>query len=106
MTEDIIKAITEAEEQAARIKSDALAEAAQILQDAQAEASRLEKFSAEENKQYREMQIKAANAQADKEYEFTLKEKEKEAKAYCENALLQSDASVGKIIGRILGGDR
>ena len=103
--EDIIKSIKKAEEDAAQMKSDALAKAAQILENAQAEAQRMESAAMEANKEYREQQLLKARAQADKEYEFTLREKEKEARAYCEGALLNSAASVEKIVGRIISGD-
>lgn len=103
--EDIIKSIKKAEEEAAQIKSDALLKAAQILEDAQMETNRLERVAAEENKEYRETQLKSAHAQADREYEFTLRERENQAQTYCEAALLDSGAAVGKIIGRILSGD-
>lgn len=103
--EDIIQSIMKAEKEAAQIKSDAQVKAAQILESAQAEAQTLEQTAAEENKTYRETQLNAARVQADKEYEFTLREKENDARAYCENALLESGVAVGEIIGRIVRGD-
>lgn len=103
--DDIIKSITKAETEAAQMKSNAQEKAARILDAAQVEVQRLEQNAAEENKTYREMQINAAVAQADKEYEFTLREKEKDARAYCEAVLLESGAAVAEIIGRIVRGD-
>ena len=106
MTEEIIKSITMAEEQAAQMKSDALDKAAQILSEAQTQATRLEASAAEECKAYRETQTRNALADAEKEYEAAMRAKEQQAKEYCTDALAKSDASVGKMIGRILGGNR
>lgn len=105
MTEEIIKSITAAEEQAAQYKRNAVDEAACILTDAQAQATRLENSAAEVCRAYRETQMKNAVNDAEKEYASALRAKENEAKAYCEAALAGSEASVGKIVGRILGGD-
>lgn len=106
MTEEIIKNITDAEAQAAQIKREAQERATAILAEATERAARLERSSAEVCKAYRESQMKAAHADAEREYAETLQAKTREAKAYCENALHGSDASVGKIVGRIVGGDR
>ena len=106
MTEEIIKSITAAEEQAAQMKRTALEKAAQILSEAQTQATRLEASAAEECKAYRETQSRNALADAEKEYEATMRAKEQQAKEYCEEALAKSGASVGNMIGRILGGDR
>ena len=105
MTEEIIKSITAAEEQAAQYKRNAVDEAARILTDAQAQATRLENSAAEVCRAYRETQMKNAINDAEKEYTSALRVKENEAMAYCEAALAGSEASVGKIVGRILGGD-
>lgn len=106
MTEEIIKSITAAEEQAAQIKRDALDKAAQILSQAQAQATRLESSAAEECKAYRETQSRNALADAEKEYDAAMRAKKNEAKEYCTDALANADASVGKMIGRILDGNR
>ena len=103
--EDIIKSIKRAEEDAAQMKNDALAKAAQILEAAQIEAQSMENAAAEANKEYREQQLLIARSQADKEYAYALQQKEKEARAYCEAVLLNSEVSIEKIVGRILSGD-
>lgn len=106
MTEEIIKSITAAEEEGAAMKRTALERAAQILSNAQAQASGVEKSAAQTCKAYRDAQIKRAQEDAEQEYEAALRAKKAEAKDYCEEALEGADASVTKIVGRILGGDR
>lgn len=106
MTNEIIKSITEAEAQAAELKQQAMEKAAQILADAEARAYKQEQLSAEENKSYRDSEIKAATAEAEAEYRQTLSAKEKEAKEYCAQVLASSETAVNSIVGRVISGNR
>ena len=105
MTEDIIKAITEAELQASQIKREAQEKATEIVAVATLRASETEKENAELCKSYRETQIKEGIEKAESEYQTAIRVKTEEAKAYCADALAKSGASVGKIVGRIVSGD-
>lgn len=105
MTEEIIKAITEAEAQGAKIRSDAMEKAAQIVAAAEAQAAREEKTSAEVCKAYADTQIKVAKADADKSYAETVDSEERKARAYCAEALKNADDEVSEIVGRIIRGD-
>ena len=106
MTEDIIKAITEAEAQASLIKKEAQEKATAIVAEATLRASETENKSAELCKSYRETQVKEMQENAEKEYQTTIREKTEEAKAYCEKALANAQASTEKIVGRIVRGNR
>jgi len=66
MTEEIIKSITEAEARAAKIKESAFAQAAEIAAKAEERAFEIEKSSEEVCRAYRETQLKAAEADAEK----------------------------------------
>ena len=105
MTEELIKAITDAEKQAEAIKAAALENAAAIIAAAEAEILQNEQAAAEANKKYREEQILAANQDAEKAYQATVAKKKEEAKAYCEKAFASADGEIGKIVGRIISGD-
>lgn len=105
MTEDIIKSITEAEAQAAELKAEALKKAAEIAVRAEARASELEKTSEEVCKAYRETQLKAAEADAEKEYFRTLVERRAEAEKYASRLLEQTELPVSGIVGRITSGN-
>ncbi|MBR1974236.1 MAG: hypothetical protein IKA20_00115 [Clostridia bacterium] len=106
MTEEILKSITVAEEEAAQIKCEAQENAARILSGAQSKADEIAKNTAEECKTYREAQIKKAQEDAEKEYTSTLKVKTEEAKAYCAEALENAESTVSTIVGRIVSGNR
>ena len=106
MTEEIIKSITVMEAEAEQIKTDAQNKAAVIIAEAEQKAAQAERLAADERKAYREKQYQNALAEADVEYEKTVAEKLRDAKGYCEEALNASEAYVGKIVGRIIGGDR
>ena len=106
MTEDIIKGITQAETQASQIKKEAQEKAAAIVAEATLRAREIENDGVQLCKSYRETQIKEAQERAEKEYQTTIRVKTEEAKLYCADALKKSEASVGKIVGRIVGGDR
>lgn len=66
MTEEIIKSITEAEEKATDMKTAAYARAAEIAAQAEIRAAEIARSSEEVCKAYRETQLKAAEADAQK----------------------------------------
>lgn len=106
MTEEIIKSIAQAEAQATELKREATEKAARTIEDAEKQAAALEKSNAEVCRAYRESQTSSALEDAEKEYRAALRAKENEAKAYCEKALLESEACVEEIVGRIVRGCR
>lgn len=105
MTEEIIRAITEAEEKAAEEKQAASLAAANILEAAQKECAQSEKATAEACRAYKENEKKTAEASAQKAYLETLERQQKSAEKYCVEILSNVDTAVSKIVGRITRGD-
>lgn len=105
-TEEIIQAITAAEERAAEIRKSAAEQAARILVEAENQAANSEKSSAEVCKAYAESQLKAARAEAEKCYTDRIEEQKRQSKEDCENILQNAENSVTEIVGRIVGGNR
>lgn len=105
MTEEIIKSITEAEEKAADMKTAAYARAAEIAAQAEIRAAEIARSSEEVCKAYRETQLKAAEADAQKKYLAALAEKRAEAEAYAARLLENTELPVSKIVRRVCGGD-
>ena len=105
MTEEIIKSITEAEEEGAAKKLAATEQATKIVKDAQAKAAEIEKSSAEFCKSYREKAFAETEANAQRIYLETLEKAKTEAKEYCQGVLKNALPSVSKIVGRITSGD-
>lgn len=106
MTEEIIKAVTDAEARAAKIKEEALARAAEEQAKAETRAEEIERSSAEVCKAYRETQIKAAEADAEKAYFAALARQREEAARYAESLSDKTEVPVSRIVGRITGGNR
>lgn len=105
MTDEIIKAIAAAEEQAAQMKAAAEERAAKTLQAATENVSLKEKTSAEVCKAYRETQIKQAHADAEAAYVRAMEKAKIDAKNYCESVLQTAETAVAEIVGRITCGD-
>ena len=105
MTEEILRAIQTAEETAARTKAAAVERAASILRDAETTAAQKERTSTEVCKAYRATQSKRAEEEAAKNYAETLEQARKNAKAYAEKLLKDSEKYVAEIVGRITSGD-
>lgn len=105
MTEEIIRSIAEAESKAVEIRNRASEEAAATAARAEIRAAEIEKSSEEVCKAYRETQLKAAEADAEKEYRAALSEKGEEARRYAERLLEGTDIFVSRIVGRITRGD-
>ena len=106
MTEDIIKKITEAEEEATNIKAEATQAAMDKIANAELRAAEMMKTSGEVCKAYRETSLKNAEISAQKEYEDAIKNAELEARKYCESILLKADTAAAVVVGRIIGGNR
>lgn len=106
MTEDIIKKITEAEEEAANIKAEATQEATDKITNAELRAAEVMKTSGEVCKAYRETSLKNAEINAQKEYDDAIKQAELDARNYCREILLKADTAAAVVVGRIIGGNR
>ena len=105
MTEEIIRAIIEAEETAAEEKKAASLTAAALLEEAEQAVKVLEKSALEECKACEEKEKKAAETLAQKQYEDTLSAQRQSAENYCAEILLNVDTAVSKIVGRVTRGD-
>ena len=105
MTEEMIKSITDAEEQASEIKRAATDKAARILAAAEEQAVEIEKSCAERLKAYRETELKNAKADAEIRYTETLNTAKKDAREYCADILKNAEVCVSEIVGRIVRGD-
>ena len=106
MTQDIIQAITQAEEQATEMKRQASAKAAEILSSAEQTVAQTETNSIADCKAYAETQIQNAKVQAEQRFVDTLHEEKQKAKAYCVSVLENAEPSVMNIVGRIVRGNR
>ncbi|MDE6868060.1 MAG: hypothetical protein K2J83_02825 [Clostridia bacterium] len=104
--EEIIKSITRAEAEAEQIKAEALLQSAQIAGDAESEVVKIAEKCEEECKLYREKEIAAAHAEADKLYTQSLDKKRAEAAAYADSVIKHTDKAVADIVRRITRGSR
>lgn len=104
--EEIIKSITEAEQKAAEIKSEAALRAQKIIADAEKQAEEKRKYSQTELKAYRENGIKAATEAAQKAYDEQIERQSLNAKKYAAGLLKDTDFYVNDIVRRISGGSR
>ena len=103
--ENMIQAITEAEEKAAAIKAEATARADAIVADAEKRASEREKSAREVCKAFRATQMKLALQKADEQYAADVAKVTADAKASSEKIMQNVDSTVAKIVGRIVSGD-
>ena len=103
--ENMIQAITEAEEKAAAIKADATARAEAIIAEAEKRAAKREKSARDVCKAYRATQTKLALQKADEQYAADVARVTAEAKANSEKIMQSVDSTVTKIVGRIISGD-
>lgn len=104
--EEIIKSITRAESEAEQIKAEALKSSAEIAEAAETEVGKIAVKCEEECKLYREREIAAAYAEADKRYCEALEAKRAEAEAYANSVLKTTDKAVAEIVRRITRGSR
>jgi vacuolar-type H+-ATPase subunit H len=105
MTEEILRSVRAAEETAARTKATATEQATNTVREAEQTAEQKERTSQEVCKAYRATQAKLAEEEATNAYNETLKKARKEAKAYAEELLKESEKYVVEIVGRITSGD-
>ena len=103
--EDIIKSITEAEQQAAEIRLKAGERAAEIIAAASARAAEIAQRTEAECKIMREVQINRAVEDAQSAYDKAA-ESATAAKKYADAVLKTADGAVNEILGRITGGNR
>ncbi|MCD8308578.1 MAG: hypothetical protein LUD19_01890 [Clostridia bacterium] len=103
--EDLIKSITETEEKAAAIKNDAVVKAGEIIEEARNRAAEIEATSAEQCAKYLSDALSAARIQADKDYNSYIQKSKADAKLYAADMKKHTDATVGKIVGRITDGN-
>jgi vacuolar-type H+-ATPase subunit H len=106
MTEEMIKAIQDAETKALEIKQDAIAKAEALLSDAQEQANRLKASSEEVLKAYKETQLKSAKDKAERLFEEEIALAKKSAQSYCAEVLQNAETSVTDIVGRVISGNR
>ncbi|MDE5943895.1 MAG: hypothetical protein K2H30_06800 [Clostridia bacterium] len=104
--EEIIKSITQAEEKAEQIKAEALSDSAKIAEAAETEIVKIAEKCEEECKLYREKEIAAAYAEAEKLYSEALDKKRAEAVAYADSVIKHTDKAVADIVRRITRGSR
>jgi vacuolar-type H+-ATPase subunit H len=103
--ENIMQAITEAEEQAAAIKQAAQDRAALIVEEAEKKASETKKNAIDVCRAYTTTQNGLAMREAQAKYDALIEEKKEQAKADSEDKMKDVDAVVVRIVGRIISGD-
>ena len=102
----IIKSITEAENKASEIKAQALDKSAEIAAQAEERSAEIEKLSQAECKALREKSIKAAQDEAQANYDEVISQKRAEAAQYAEKCLKKADKQINDIVRRVTGGSR
>ncbi len=103
--ENMIQAITEAEEKAAAIKAEAMQRAEAIIAEAERKAADTEKSARDVCKAFRATQTKLAVQKADEQYAADVAKVSAEAKANSEKIMKNVNSTVAKIVGRIVSGD-
>jgi vacuolar-type H+-ATPase subunit H len=104
--DDMIQAICSAEEQATQIKLKAQDEAQKIVDDARAKALKIENDGAISRAEEGADIISKAEKKAQAEYDSFIENKGREAERYTATILSKTDPIVGKIVGRVSGGNR
>jgi vacuolar-type H+-ATPase subunit H len=103
--DDMIKAIAEAENKAAEIKNQAVITAGEIIEKAREQAAELEAAGVLARTKMRDEKLNAANKKAQQDYENSIASCRKQSKDYAEKVAQNSDVLVGKIVGRVSGGN-
>lgn len=101
--EDVIAAVTQAEEKAAQKKAEAQSRAAAILEEAEARSRETLKQAEADCKRYRETELLRAEENAENAYRVAVSDKKAEAKAYAELVMKQAKPAVSRIVRRICG---
>jgi vacuolar-type H+-ATPase subunit H len=103
---EMINAITDAEARATEIKNAAVLRAGDIIEQARAKAAEMEKNSATERAKFKQDSLNSAAERAQREYDSSIEKSKRDAKAYAESVSSSTDIIVGKIVGRISGGNK
>jgi len=103
--ENMIQAITEAEEKAAAMKADATLRAETIVAEAERKAAETEKNARAVCKAYTTTQMKLALQNAEAQYTADVAKAAADAKAKSQTIMQNVDATVARIVGRIVSGD-
>ncbi len=105
MTNDIIKSIKQAEEQAQAIKEAALAEAEACVKQAEAASIKESETMEQVCQAYKNSQLKDAEKIAQENYLRALEAQREKSGTECSKILEDSEGYVGLIVGRIIRGD-
>ena len=105
MTEELLKSITNAEEQAVEIRNIAVGKATKITAEAEKQSANTLSSATQVCKAYTETQMKNAREEAQRRYDATIKAEEKKSREYCAKVLQNAEESVNEIVGRIIGGN-
>ena len=105
MTQEILREICSAEEQAVAIKAAALEKSEKILLEAETKTQELERESFNECKAFLEARQNEAKSNAQEKFDEMIKGKTQEAKEYCAESLKRADALVSEIVRRLISGD-
>ncbi len=103
--DDMIKSITDAEEKAAEMKSEAGAKAAALGDEARAKALETEAAAALERAKYRESMMADARAKAEEQYKLSIAKSKADAKKAVRKTDNDLDIIAGEIAGRIRSGN-
>jgi vacuolar-type H+-ATPase subunit H len=104
--DDMIQAIQNAELEAAQIKNNALDRAQQIVDEARAKALKLEADAAKARTDESAEILRKAELSARDEYSSFIEKKRRDAETYADGIRSTTDVVVGKIVGRVSGGNR
>ena len=105
MTQEILRAICSAEEQAVAIKAEALEKSEKILLDAETKTQEIERESFNECKALLETRQQTVKAESQEKFDEMIKDKTQEAKVYCAESLKRADTLVSEIVRRLVSGD-
>ena len=105
MTNEIIKSIKQAEEQAKAIKENALSQAETYVKDAEKAAVKEAETMEQVCQAYKHSQLKDAEKAAQENYLHALETQRETSGNECSKILEDSEAYVGFIVGRIIRGD-
>lgn len=104
--EEMVESILKAEEEAFAMKEAAKAEGAERVAKAQKRADELAKETEERCRKMREEEIALAEQTAGREYDEELARKREAAEREAKQILSDISRQVGKIVGRVTGGNR
>jgi vacuolar-type H+-ATPase subunit H len=103
--DDMILAIADAETRATEIKSAAVQKAGAIIEEARTKAADFEREQIEVRAKYRDDTLQAAESKSDEEFKKSIEQYKREAKEYADGIASSTDLIVGKIVGRVSGGN-